>query len=99
MIGFQNTRCAQVHPLLSYSHFRDECLLYLVCLQHPSRVVLRRGGGGVDVAAVVPGERAWGVRVGGVEVVDVVLPVLLALDHLPRSVACKRLVCPSWLIV
>ena len=58
-----------------------------------SHVVLRRGGGGVDGAAVVPGERPGGVRVGSVEVVDVVLPVLLALDHLPRSVAWNRLTC------
>ena len=49
-------------------------------------MVLRGGGGGVDGAAVVAGERPGGVGVGGVEVVDVVLPVLLALDHFPRGV-------------
>ena len=58
-----------------------------------SHVVLRRGGGCIDGAAVIPREGPWGVRVGGVEVVDVVLPVLLALDHLPRCVAWNRLTC------
>ena len=66
----------------------NEFLLEVAPVIHASRVLLR-GGRGVDGAAVVPGERPRGVRVGRVEVIDVVLTVLLALDHFPRSVTYK----------